>query len=185
MDNGFLKEYETLRSEIMQKISLCNTLLTFTITTTVAILTVAASEDKPFLYLIPFCVIIPMAMRIAYYRKTIAKLSGYIIVFLERDCADLKWETRNVQLIRYFNTSGFNYYEWLILGIVCYILFLISYVPGNAFSGIVVFHVLWPLLPLIWLCIITKYINKVDMGREAWIRNWTEIKAWENRSQEC
>lgn len=76
-----LKEYEMLRQEINQKIELHNTLLTFTITSTILVLTVAASEKMTSLYLFPFCVIIPMLLRIAYYRKTMAKLSAYMIVF--------------------------------------------------------------------------------------------------------
>lgn len=81
MDNLILKEYEMLRSEIEQKISLHNTLLTFIITSTVAVITIAISEGITILYLFPFCIIIPMMMRIAYYRKVIVKLSAYMIVF--------------------------------------------------------------------------------------------------------
>ena len=83
-----LKEYEMLRQEINQKIELHNTLLTFTITSTILVLTVAASEKMTSLYLFPFCVIIPMLLRIAYYRKTMAKLSAYMIVFLETGRAE-------------------------------------------------------------------------------------------------
>lgn len=54
MDNLILKEYEMLRSEIEQKISLHNTLLTFIITSTVAVITIAISEGITILYLFPF-----------------------------------------------------------------------------------------------------------------------------------
>ena len=81
MMNNNIKEYDNLRNEINQKIELHNTLLTFTITTTVAVLTFALSQNKTILYLIPFCILIPMSMRIAYYRSAMSKLSAYMIVF--------------------------------------------------------------------------------------------------------
>ena len=83
MKDNLIKEYDILRSEISQQIDLHNTLLTFTITTTVAVLTFALSQSMTVLYLIPFCIIIPMSMRIAYYISSMTKLSAYKIVFLE------------------------------------------------------------------------------------------------------
>ena len=49
MMNNNIKEYDNLRNEINQKIELHNTLLTFTITTTVAVLTFALSQNKTIL----------------------------------------------------------------------------------------------------------------------------------------
>lgn len=91
-------EYKMVRNEIDQKMSLHNTLLMFTITTTVAILAIAAGNEKssPFLYLLPFCIIIPLSNRIAYYRRAMAKLSAYLIVFCEDSDDSIKWETRNL-----------------------------------------------------------------------------------------
>ena len=80
-NENLVKEYDNLRNEINQKIELHNTLLTFTITTTVAVLSLAVSQNSTILYLIPFCILIPMSMRIAYYRAAMSKLSAYMIVF--------------------------------------------------------------------------------------------------------
>lgn len=84
MDENMIKEYDILRNEINQKIELHNTLLTFTITTTVAVLALALAQKSSILYLIPFCILIPMSMRIAYYRTAMAKLSAYMIVFWKK-----------------------------------------------------------------------------------------------------
>lgn len=100
MKDNLIKEYDILRSEISQQIDLHNTLLTFTITTTVAVLTFALSQSMTVLYLIPFCIIIPMSMRIAYYISSMTKLSAYKIVFLENKIDEIKWETRNAMLIK-------------------------------------------------------------------------------------
>ncbi len=50
MADNLIKEYDNLRNEINQKIELHNSLLTFTITTTVAILTFALSQNRTILY---------------------------------------------------------------------------------------------------------------------------------------
>ena len=56
-----MKEYKSLRDEISQQIGLHNTLLTFTITTTIAVLSFVFAQDTilPFLFLLPFCIINP------------------------------------------------------------------------------------------------------------------------------
>ena len=94
-----LKEYDNLKNEINQKMALRNTLITFTITTTIAVLTLALSQNITSLYLLPLCIIIPMSIRIVYYGIGIAKLSAYMIVFLDNDLDGIKWETRNFSII--------------------------------------------------------------------------------------
>ena len=54
------EEYNTLRAEVLQKIELHNKLIMFAITTTVAILAFAFSQNNAYLFLLPFCVIIPV-----------------------------------------------------------------------------------------------------------------------------
>lgn len=93
-----VKEYDMIRAEIMQKIELHNNLSTFTITTSVAVLSFAFSQNNAFLYLIPFCIIIPMSLRISYYLSALTKLSSYMIVFLENNGV-YNWETNNRELI--------------------------------------------------------------------------------------
>jgi hypothetical protein len=100
MNSNQLKEYDNLRNEINKKIELTNTLITFTIVTVDGELAFAMSSSNKMilLYLIPFFIIIPLSMRIAYYRTSIAKISAYMIVFLEESDDELKWETRNAKV---------------------------------------------------------------------------------------
>lgn len=92
--SDMVHEYESLRNEINQKIDLFNTLTTFTLTTAVAILTFALTKDNALLFLLPFCIIIPMYIRISYYRSAMVKLSAYMIVFLETKIEEFNWETK-------------------------------------------------------------------------------------------
>lgn len=185
MANNTMKEYELLRNEINQKIELHNTLLTFTITTTVAVLTFALSKNRTILYLVPFCILIPMSMRIAYYRSTMAKLSAYMIVFLEIDLDGINWETRNAALVEeYLNKEKkdinsytvLRYFECLILAIICYIFYIIDYIKDKEINVIVIINILWPLSFVVWEVLITKRINSTDDEKQKWIKRWNKLK---------
>lgn len=184
MNNYIMKEYDTLRNEINQKIELHNTLLTFTITTTVAVLTFALSQNRTILYLVPFCILIPMSMRIAYYRSAMSKLSAYMIVFLEKNLNGVNWETRNADLVEEHlnNKKNINnyvvlrYFECLILAVICYVFYIIDYVKDKEINAIVVINILWPLIFVIWEILVTKRINSVDKEKQEWIKRWNELK---------
>lgn len=178
------KEYDALRNEINQKIELHNSLLTFTITTTVAILTFALSQNNAILYLIPFCIIIPMSMRIAYYRSAMSKLSAYIIVFLEENLEGMNWETRNATLtkkilgkkLEFKIPTTLRYYECLILSVVCYICYFNEYVKNKDINMQTVCSLCLPLLLVIWEIIVTKRINSMDKEKQAWINIWNGLQ---------
>ena len=127
------EEYNTLRAEVLQKIELHNKLIMFAITTTVAILAFAFSQNNAYLFLLPFSGIIPVSLRVIYYRSAMVKISAYIAVFIEPKNKNYNWETRNHKL----NISINNYitkalrskinYDCLILSISCYILFVVRF----------------------------------------------------------
>ena len=178
-----IREYQNLRDEITQQIDLHNSLLTFTITTTVAVFAFifAQGEVNPYLFLLPFCIIVPMSMRIAYYRTNMAKISAYLIVYIESEMPEINWETRNRKTIRRIvktknkNIEQFTllrYYECLLLCIVCYALFIIYYVIQNAFSWGTIVNILWPLIFVVFECFVTEKMCSVHREREKWIRIW-------------
>ena len=183
-NENLVKEYDNLRNEINQKIELHNTLLTFTITTTVAVLSLALSQNSTILYLIPFCILIPMSMRIAYYRAAMSKLSAYMIVFLEKNIDGMKWETRNAEILEIDSKSGMKravrfatsrYYECLILTVICYILYLLDYLKDKEISSMVVVNMLWPLLLVGWEFWVTKCINSLDEEKQYWVEQWNKL----------
>lgn len=133
-----LKEYETLREEMLQKIEIHNSLITFMITTVSALLTFSLTHDEPLLYLLSFCIIIPTTMRVTYYRAMMIKLSAYIIVYLEKDVKGLEWETRNTRFVNlqnnqlYDNLTLSHYYEGFLLGLVSYDLYVYNFVKNKS-----------------------------------------------------
>ena len=58
------------------------------------------AEHVTFLFFVPFCIIIPMSIRMRYYRGGMTKLSSYIVVFLEKNSDVFYWETRNKELVK-------------------------------------------------------------------------------------
>ena len=194
MDNNLLEEYRILHNEINQKIALQNTILTFTITTTVAILTIAVSENITIIYLVPFFIIIPMSMRIAYYRSVISKLSAYIIIFLEPNLKDMKWETSNAILgarLRQKECKKENRkfafsrnYECLILSIICYLLYVLDYIKDKTITLCIIIIVALPVLFVLWEFIITKRINSLDQVQKEWINEWEQLKNKEENKED-
>jgi len=185
MDENKIKEYDMLREEIMQKIELHNNLLTFTITTCVAILSFAFSQDNAFLYLIPFCIVIPMSLRIAYYLSAMVKLSSYMIVILEEGDCGYNWETLNKAFTNdrvnqkkngIFDFTVQRYYEFIILSLVCYILYIINYVQNNKFDILMVLNLLWPMLLVIFEAYITKRLNSFDKEKNDKVQEWQKLK---------
>lgn len=180
MDN-LIREYESLRNEINQKIDLVNTLTTFTLTTAVAILTFALAKDNALLFLLPFCIIIPMYERISYYRSAMVKLSAYMIVFLETKIEEFNWETRNTYLMDIIGETDntivlrAGYYEGVVISLVCYVLYFCNQFKGKNLSIILILQLLIPFLLVVWMLFIVKHINDIDGEKQAWIKKWKKI----------
>ena len=174
--------------EIEKKIELQNNLLIFMVTATVTIITVAVKSKNLLLYLFPFFIIIPTMNRIAYYRKAIARISAYMIVFLEPKLNGISWETRNLQLNRKNNKEKgdkrkikLDYYEGSILSVVCYLLYLYkckAYRLRN-FEDFV--KMAGPVFLIAIAIYLTYRINEFSKDREAMMNSWKNIEVIEKR----
>lgn len=176
------KEYSDLRDEIKQKIELHNSLITFMITSVIAVLAFAVESDKTLLYLLPFGIIIPISMRIAYYRSAMVKLSAYLIVYIESSIKYLKWETRNIKFINK-NENGLydiitisHYYEGMILSVICYFMYLWDYYKDKDVNQETVIFSVLPLFLVLWEAIITKRISGFNAEKNKWVNKWKDFK---------
>ena len=181
MKDSILAEYEMLKSEINQIIELVNSLTTFTLTTVVAILTFALTSDNAMLYLLPYCIIIPMYLRISYYRSAMVKILAYMIIFLEKYDDGINWETRNSCLMNRINKKEAGivlrakYYEGLVASIICYILFFDAYIKQEKNIIILVVCLLVPIFLIIWIWCIVRHINDIESEKREWIKEWKKI----------
>ena len=177
-----IKEYEELRGEIKQKIELHNSLITFMITAVVAVLAFAVEGNNSILYLLPFGIIIPTSMRITYYRTAMARISAYIVVYIEKNVKGLNWETRIHKFVYnggdtfHDNITISQYYEGMILSVMCYLLYFFDYIKDKTISLQVIICSIFPLLFVIWEMIITKRIAGFTKERNFWIDQWEIFK---------
>lgn len=177
-----IKEYEDLRDEIKQKIELHNSLITFMITTVIAILAFAVEGKNTLLYLLPFGIIIPISMRVTYYRTAMIKLAAYIIVYLETEIKELNWETRNFKLInkdknKFFDIATIShYYEGMILSIVCYGLYVRDYISDKIMNFQTILFSIIPFFLVVWEIIITIRIALFNKEKEEYIKKWENFK---------
>lgn len=171
-----LEEYKMLRDEIQNCVERDNSLATFMVTAVATILTFAVSANLqvPFLFLISFCIIIPFSARLAHYKENVARISAYIIVYLEEEMF-IKYETRTIQaknphskkskvIISMRNYIGF----WL--GLVSYIIYIQQYLQKIGINDKL--DVLFCVLPILLLYLtfsIDKKVDSVPQNRKSWI----------------
>lgn len=185
MNNELIcKEYEMLHGEI----ELQNNLLIFMVTATVTIITIAVKSKNLLLYLFPFFIIIPTMNRIAYYKKAIARISAYMIVFLEPKLNGISWETRNLQSNRKNNKEKgdkriikLDYYESSILSVVCYLLYLYECKAYKLRNFEELVKMAGPVFLIAIVIYLTYRINEFSKDREAMINFWKNIDAIEKR----
>ena len=183
MEEENLEEYKMLRDEMQNCIERDNTLTTFMVTAVATILTFAISANLqvPFLFLISFCIIIPFTARIAHYKGNVARISAYIIVFLETEM-NTKYETRNILakpektkksklLISMRNYIGF----WL--GLISYAVYVAEYINNIGIQGFwnIVFCIT-PVVLLILTIFLDKKIDSLPKERKRWIETWENLK---------
>ena len=178
-----LEEYKMLREEIQNCVERDNSLVTFMVTAVSTILTFAISANLqvPFLFLISFCIIIPFTGRISHYKTNVARISSYLIVFLEPEM-DIKYETRN-SMVKSAKSKiskllvAMRNYVGLLLGILSYAIYLVEYNNKIGFSNWWdwVFAIL-PIFFLILIFFMDKKIDNVPQEKAKWIENWKQIK---------
>lgn len=183
MKEELLEEYKMLKDEIQNCVERDNSLSTFMVTAVATILTFAISANLqlPFLFLISFCIIIPFSARIAHYKGNVARISAYIIVYLESEL-NIKYETRNIQ-VKNPNSKksklliSMRNYVGLWLGIISYAIYLEEYIQKIGLNNIFdfIFCVL-PVLLLILTFIIDRKIDNVPATRNIWLELFKKNK---------
>ncbi len=178
-----LEEYKMLREEIQNCVERDNSLVTFMVTAVSTILTFAISANLqvPFLFLISFCIIIPFTGRISHYKTNVARISSYLIVFLEPEM-DIKYETRN-SMVKSAKSKiskllvAMRNYVGLLLGILSYAIYLVEY--NNKIGFFNWWDWIFGILPVIFLILIflmDKKIDNVQQEKAKWIENWKQLK---------
>ena len=141
----------------------------------------AVERKSMYLCLLPFCILIPLGLRVAYYRMVVAKISAYIIIHYEQGSNILKWETRNMEatsnpekLLNFITLS--RYYEFIILAVASYILYIVLYFEKTNDD---ILRLVWPVIGIVIMIPITIIINSMDKMRRKWIIIWSNQRNFE------
>lgn len=183
VEEELLEEYKMLRDEIQNCVERDNSLSTFMVTAVATILTFAISANLqvPYLFLISFCIIIPFSARIAHYKGNVARISAYIIVYLESKL-NIKYETRNIQ-VKSPNSKksklliSMRNYVGLWLGIISYAIYVEEYIQKIGLNNAV--DIMFCMLPIALLVIIfvtDRKIDNISKARNTWIEVFKESK---------
>lgn len=172
-------QYETLREEISNCTRYSNEFSTFSMTALAAVLAFAFSSDNPFLFLVPFVLIIPLSSKSLYYRKNISKISAYMIVMLEPGIEGYLWETlieKYKEDKKYSKFTIFRNYEYLFESAICVLLYL-YYAAESSFDIIpLAIGGLFALVALIYVSIISYKMAHTGQLKSVSIRKWEQIK---------
>ena len=189
MNRPVKEEYAMLREEIMECMRDQNHLSTFASATTCTYIgaVIALKNPNPFLYLLPFIILIPASFKISKYQCRVAYLASYLIVFLEGKDSFL-WETRYNRFsaddtqqktnIRTFLETM----EFTILGCLCYVLCLLNhpfqFLQDSEFgeSSILLMKHLTLIGPLLLIVVIACNMINYQNFRSAIQKN---VKKWQ------
>ena len=185
---SFLAEYSTIREEILQKIELHNILILYAYTITIALLAVGATineggVDIPGIYLLPILAMPSLSIRVAYYRDAVAKLSAYLIVFIEPMLQGIGWEGRNALLSTEMRKedkrsnslllSDLRYFDYPVICLVCLLLYLFSV---EAYTNIAICLAILGVILTVVEFIISLSMNRITSKRSKWEKRWRKVQ---------
>ena len=178
-------DYKNLREEIMYSRKAQDKYAIFLYTTVVTILGFAFQFENYYLCLLPIVIIIPVCIKIADYRRTIAYLATYMIAFLEKD--EYKWETDNFMFSNKFPRKGLERfihilenYDAFILNVICTLIFVVSviYNSFNCQSNICLELALSVIsgLTCVVVFLITRTYSDYQQLKASKLSNWNKYK---------
>lgn len=172
-------QYETLREEIGNCTRLSNDFSTFSMTALAAVLAFAFSSNNPFLFLIPFVLIIPLSSKSLYYRKNIAKISAYMIVMLESEIKGYKWETLN-ELYKedksHSRFTVFRNYEYLFEALICIMLYFYYAIESSFDIAPLVVGIILGIAALVYVWIISYKMAHTGKLKAVAVRKWEQLR---------
>ncbi|NLW77879.1 MAG: hypothetical protein GXY32_00495 [Ruminococcaceae bacterium] len=178
------EEYQMIRAEIMNCINLQNTLSTFLVTAVTALLALAFTNMNPWLFLLPYVVILPIGCGILHYRTNVLKLSSYLIAFLEPHMQAMQWETRHAEYTKAKDLDRlfvFRNYLSVFLSVIVYLLFLYSYLSPARYIGVLQILVcVLPLLPTGYMIFLSVLTHRKYSKRAEFVKQWKEISVKQN-----
>lgn len=166
------QEYESLRNEMLTVTNYEKNYETLMYTAVLAVITYSATQNEPLMFLLPTIIVIPIYWLSRKQLASIAKLGMYILVFHEDSPG---WETVLLEYDRKYHKKKFGEYSYLLMSIcgpiMCIIVALSNYnINTNRDIGLSIASIVFNIYFI--------YKKRVDLkeAKEAYFKNWTEIK---------
>ena len=187
-----MKEYELLRQEILTNSQIIAQYNIMLYTVTAAVLAFAFEKENPFLYLIPYVVIIPIYLLNEWKRRSNCNIASYMIVFLEGN--DHLWETRvydrtslETQQTAVRQILSLNIPErmpYLIIACICSISTIFKMLVSNIaniekYTSII----LVLLFTILMIAIMIRNTDHDAQVKAACIEKWQAVKAAEEEAR--
>ena len=186
------KEYEFLRSEVLQRMDRQINLITILYTAIGALLVYILPANNPLLFVIPYVVLLPLTLRMRSNLDCMSRLSSYLIVFLETEVAELNWETNNLlrgeinRKNRKTHASIFSSTIFIncFISVMCYVFFLIAL--ANAFSiiNLIVGGTFCASFTIIISIISIKTILNEKTIKTKYIEEWQQVKTLSKKQRQ-
>lgn len=178
------EEYERLVKQLEFVDSTRNSLLTFSFTAVLAVIGISIADVNQlvssFVCLLPFCLIIPFAARISYYRLVSIHINSFLCTF----CKEYMRFSNGANYVpEGFLGKGYSLIAWLInhemvlLGVACSISFWLRCDPFllNSKSGFIVYLCLPLVLDAVTFYIANAYYKYGDLKKE-FSEEWKKYK---------
>lgn len=178
-------EYRMLREEIVYLMKLHKMLTLFLYSSIGVYLPFVLKQENPFYILTIYLIVLPIAYKNFYYREQLAKISGYMIIFLEPYLKGVNWESMNLILKRQphkgknTNIKQIVYYEYIIIYIFSFSIFIYQYHNSQTIyksALMLIFIIACILIGGGWLIEKILKDKNIDRTREEWVQRWVKLK---------
>lgn len=187
-----LEEYKMLRAELLYFMNKDMSLLTCLYSAVTATLFFSMQWKVPEGCLLAFLIIIPICNKFAYHQKQMAKISTYMIIFLEKEL-DIRWETRVKEMAKLKHTeegkhnkirggSILKYTDSFMMALgadLCFFLILWQQSVNNEGfrpKCVLVIETIIIVSMLVVVCIMSGKIYQIQDYREKYLQKWQKFE---------
>lgn len=180
--NHQLEEYKLLREEILFFMSKDTTLFTCLFTSVTAVLFFALEWKIPEGCILAFLIIIPIGSKFAYHQKEMAKISAYMMHYLEVDI-DIKWETFVSKLSSHRNrpktAKYLKFSECLMMAVASVLSYIYLAWHGKIwekYGCVFKFEIIILIVLFVWTLFISKKIYSIKDYRNSYEKVMEDIQ---------
>lgn len=180
-------EYKMLKDEMVRAIDTINNVRNILYVAIISVLTFAVKEQLPFLFLISYIIIIPIYGITINRMHQFYRAAAYIMVFIEEQGSEIKWETRLYSLIQQSNNQHriryqkANVFPFVFISGFITILFFIYLDLERINELSVMIQMTLAIVLFLGVLVISVNQKSPDKLRKEYVDKWKVVKNIENK----